>query len=101
MSTTPDPEQAAQTARQLLDARVSVVRKLATAAAEAEQAQATAEAAERQFVAVYREATQAGWAEAELRKMGIPAPKRRAPGRPRKQSGSKPRDHNDSDGHQD
>lgn len=85
MSTQLDPERAAHDARQLLDERVDVVRRLATAAADAERAREAAEQADRDFAGSYREATQAGWTEAELRKIGVPSPKRRGPGRPRKQ----------------
>lgn len=85
MSTQLDPERAAHDARQLLDERVNVARRLATASADAERARKAAEQADRDFASTYREATQAGWTEAELRKIGVPAPKRRGPGRPRKQ----------------
>lgn len=84
MATSLDPEQAAADARQLLDDRVDAVRDLAHKAAHAERARDAAEAAERDFTTAHRAATQAGWTPTELRKIGIPNPRQRPPGRPRK-----------------
>lgn len=84
MATTPDPEKAAEGAHEMLAARVALVRDAATALAAHERAKEAAEAAERDFVAAYRAAISGGWTEAELRKVGLTPPRRRAPGRPRR-----------------
>lgn len=84
MVTSPNPEQAAESARALLAERVELVRKVAAAAAEHERAKEAAEEAERDFAAAYKAATAGGWSENELRHVGISAPRRRTPGRPRK-----------------
>jgi len=79
---TVDPDRVEKEARQLLDAKVAVVRLLATARQKVAHRQAALEEAEREDANCYSAATGAGWTAEELRKVGLPAPSRRPPGRP-------------------
>lgn len=83
MTDTVTPETAATKARELLAARVTVVEKLAAAAAAHTTAQARADEAAKAFGQAYADAERAGWSTAELTQLGLRRPDRRAPGRPR------------------
>src|SRR4051794_9959382 len=72
------------TARQLLDARITAVRELATAQVAVDHARDALAAAETNHAAVYATATRAGWSDTELKNIGLTAPARRTPGRPRR-----------------
>src|SRR4051812_21097576 len=72
------------TARQLLDARITAVRELATAQIAVDHARAALSAAETTHATVYADATRAGWSDPELKQIGLSAPARRSAGRPRR-----------------
>lgn len=69
-------------ARQLLDAKVAAIRLLAKARQKVAHRQAALAEAEREDASCYSAATCAGWTAEELRKVGLPRPTRRPPGRP-------------------
>ncbi len=77
-------------AAQLLDARLDVVSRLASHGQDVERARAALDEAERTYAATWKEAADAGWTDAELRKIGLTQPGRRTPGRPRKRAASSP-----------
>jgi len=79
-----DPDTAGETARQLLDTRITAVRELAARRADLTHARDNVTTAERADTAAWANAEKAGWTETELRQVGFPAPGRRPPGRPRK-----------------
>src|SRR4051812_85875 len=69
------------TARQLLDARISAVRELATAQVAVDRARDALISAETNHATVYTDATRAAWSDTELKQVGLTAPARRSPGR--------------------
>ncbi|MGH2498931.1 MAG: hypothetical protein ACRDF0_02385 [Candidatus Limnocylindria bacterium] len=79
-----DTQAVEDTARGLLDARITAVRELAKAQVAVDQARDALAATEASHAAVYAAATRAGWSDGELKQMGLVASKRRAPGRPRR-----------------
>ena len=79
-SAPPDSEAAA---RDLLDQRMTAVRALVHARQQVTDARAALDAAERGDAAAYAAATRAGWTDGDLQRVGLPAPSRRPPGRPR------------------
>jgi hypothetical protein len=79
-----DTQAIEHTARELLDTRITAVRELAKAQVAVDHARAALGAAEANHATVYAAATRAGWSDAELKRMGLATPKRRAPGRPRR-----------------
>ena len=60
------------------------MRELAKAQVAVDHAREALGEAEANHAAVYAAATRAGWSDAELKKMGLTTPNRRAPGRPRR-----------------
>lgn len=84
MAQTMNPQEAAQKARQLLDARVEKVETVTSAARRLEEAQAALEEASKEYASAWAEAEKAGWAPSELRQFGLSDPTRKRPGRPRK-----------------
>lgn len=86
MATTMSPDEAAQKARELLDARVEKVQELASAARDLSAAQEALDASAKTYAQVWAAAERAGWAVSELRQFGLVEPGRRRPGRPRRQS---------------
>jgi hypothetical protein len=83
MPDTLDTTAVEHTARQLLNARISAVRELATAQVAVDHARDALSAAETNHASVYTNATRAGWTDTELKQIGLTLPARRAPGRPR------------------
>src|SRR4051794_32245924 len=83
-----DPRAIEHAARELLDARITAVRELATAQSTVDQARDALATAEANHANVYANATRAGWSDAELKQMGLASPTRRPPGRPRKARGA-------------
>jgi hypothetical protein len=79
-----DTQAVEHTARQLLDARITAVRELAKAQVAVDHVRESLGEAEANHATVYTTATRAGWSDAELKQMGLRAPTRRAPGRPRR-----------------
>jgi hypothetical protein len=79
-----DTQAVEHTARQLLDARISAVRDLATAQVAVDHARDALGVAETTHATVYAAAMRAGWSAAELKQIGLTAPTRCAPGRPRR-----------------
>ena len=83
------PEEAAATARELLNGRVTLVEELAAASRRLASAQQTLEQAEKDYSKAWSEAEKNGWTVAELRKVGLAEPSRRRAGRPRKTAADK------------
>lgn len=83
MTTTLDTDRIAAAARALLDDKVTAVRTLAEARQKREDAKSALTDAERGDAAAYAAALKAGWTADELKRVGLDAPTRRAPGRPR------------------
>ncbi len=71
-------------ARALLDGKVAAVRDLAHARQLRNDKRAELDDAERADATAYAAAERAGWTADELRKVGLDAPNRKAPGRPRR-----------------
>lgn len=88
MSDTVTPQQAAETARQLLDERVAVIEELAQASTQLSRARDALTDAEKNYARQWAAAERAGWSTTELRKVGLTEPGRKRPGRPRKASAS-------------
>jgi hypothetical protein len=84
MATAPTPDDAAAAARQVLDTRIEVVRRLATDRATVERMRDELAEAEQADAASFAACVRAGWTEAELKGIGFDPPKRRPPGRPRR-----------------
>jgi hypothetical protein len=84
MSDALDTQAIEDTARQLLDARINAVRELAKAQVAVDHVRESLGEAEANHATVYTAATRAGWSDAELKQMGLRAPNRRTPGRPRR-----------------
>ena len=70
-------------ARALLDEKVAAVRVLAAARQAREDQRAALTEAERNDTAAYTAALRAGWTADELKRVGLDAATKRAPGRPR------------------
>ena len=70
-------------AREMLDARLAVIDRLAGAAVAVRDARTALDVAEREEAAAYAAASKAGWTDDELRRLGLARPARRTPGRPR------------------
>lgn len=83
MTTTLDTDRIAAAARALLDDKVTAVRTLAEARQKRENAKSALTDAERGDAAAYAAALKAGWTADELKRVGLDAPTRRTPGRPR------------------
>jgi len=79
--TTQDVESAA---RDLLEHRIAAVRALAKARQLRLDKRAELDAAEREDAAAFAAAERAGWTPDELKRVGLDAPDRRLPGRPRR-----------------
>jgi hypothetical protein len=79
-----DTQAIEDTARQLLDARITAVRELAKAQVAVDHVRESLGEAEANHATVYTAATRAGWSDAELKQIGLRAPERRTPGRPRR-----------------
>lgn len=77
-----DPAAIEDAARALLETRMTSVRTLVTARQQREDARAAFDAAERTVTAAHTAALRSGWAEDELKRLGLDGP-RRGPGRPR------------------
>jgi hypothetical protein len=86
VSTTGRLQQVELEARSLLNARIEVVRALARTRQAVTDAKTHLALAERADAQAYAEAERAGWTPDELRRIGLPPPARRRPGRPRGQS---------------
>ncbi|WP_191563306.1 hypothetical protein [Janibacter melonis] len=71
-------------AQQLMEGRLTAIDDVAAKAREVGEARTALETAERSYAAAYKAAQDAGWSDRELRQLSLPAPGRRAPGRPRK-----------------
>ncbi|MFC3687311.1 hypothetical protein [Aquipuribacter hungaricus] len=78
-----DTDRIQAAARALLDDKVKAVRVLAHARQAREDARAALEQAERADTAAYTAALRDGWTADELKRVGLDAPTKRAPGRPR------------------
>lgn len=91
MSQSISPQEAAASARELLDARVAIVEQLAAASSRLSAARAAFEDVEREYGSMWAQAERSGWTATELRKVGLSEPGRRRPGRPKK-----PRSHTDA-----
>lgn len=84
MSQSISPQEAAASARKLLDARVAIIEQLAAALSRLSAASAAFEDAEREYGSMWAQAERSGWTATELRKVGLSEPGRRRPGRPKK-----------------
>src|SRR3954454_10401450 len=84
MRETRDTTAIEHTARQLLDARIAAVRELAKAQVARDRARDALGTAETDHASVYAAATRVGWSDSELKQIGLTAPARRSPGRPRR-----------------
>lgn len=78
-------------AQQLMEGRLTAIDNVASSAREVDQARAALETAERSYAAAHKAAQDAGWSDSELRQLSLPSPSRRAPGRPRKKSVTRPK----------
>ncbi len=79
-------------ARALLDDKIGAVRDLAVSRQAVADRRAQLDEAERVDAAAYAAAQRVGWTPDELKKVGLNAPTRKAPGRPRRaQVGEKAR----------
>ncbi|WP_380163360.1 hypothetical protein [Jannaschia sp. R86511] len=83
MTTSLDTDRIAAAARALLDDKVTAVRTLAEARQKREDARSALSDAERGDTTAYTAALKAGWTTDELKRVGLDAPSKRAPGRPR------------------
>lgn len=83
MTTSLDTDRIAAAARALLDDKVTAVRTLAEARQKREDARTALSDAERGDTTAYTAALKAGWTADELKRVGLEAPTKRAPGRPR------------------
>lgn len=84
-----DTDRIEAAARALLDDKVTAVRALAQARRRREDARAALTEAEREDTAAYTGALRAGWTADELKRVGLDAPGKRTPGRPRTTTGTK------------
>ena len=84
MAAAPDADGFEARARTLLDARMTAVRTAAATHAAMSEARDALTTAERAHADAYAAAQRAGWSTEELRKVGLDAPTRRRPGRPRR-----------------
>ncbi len=71
-------------ARALLDDKIGAVRDLAATRQTVADRRAQLDEAERADTTAYAAAQRAGWTPEELKKVGLDAPTRKAPGRPRR-----------------
>ena len=87
MSTTPllDADQTRVAAQEILRVRTAVIETLVETVNARRLAAAALSEAERAEAVAYTEATKAGWTDAELKQLGVDAPARKLPGRPRRQ----------------
>ncbi len=87
MSTTPllDADQTRVAAQEILRVRTAVIETLVETVNARRLAAAALSEAERAEAVAYAEATKAGWTDAELKQLGVDAPARKLPGRPRRQ----------------
>ena len=83
MTTAPTADGVEAAARALLDDRMTAVRALADTRAGLTRAREAVVDAERADAAAYAAAQRAGWTDTELKRLGLEAPARRSPGRPR------------------
>ncbi|WP_157074587.1 hypothetical protein [Janibacter corallicola] len=90
MSENITPQEAASAARRLLDERVTVVETLAQSAAHLKETRTAFSDAEKEYARDWAAAEKAGWSVTELRRVGLPEPGRKRPGRPRKTPAPKP-----------
>ena len=78
-----DSDKIETAARALLDEKVAAVRTLVETRQKREDARAAMSSAERADAAAYTAAVRAGWTTDELKSVGLDAPTKRTPGRPR------------------
>ncbi len=78
-----DTDRIEAAARALLDSKVTAVRTLAHARQAREDARTALTDAERVDATTYAAAMRAGWTADELKRVGLDAPSKRNPGRPR------------------
>jgi hypothetical protein len=83
MPNTPSSEEIKRAATALFEERVGAVTAVADATRERIAKQAEAAQAERREAAAWADAVRRGWTESELKGMGLVAPGRKSPGRPR------------------
>lgn len=91
MTTDVTVEDVESAARELLENRISAVQALAEARQLRLGKRAELDTAERQYAAAFAAAERAGWSPEELKRVGLEAPDRRLPGRPRRARGGRAR----------
>lgn len=87
MTTPGAPNPILEAARQLQEAKLAAVQKLAETRARIGEIDVQRTEAVRADAVAYQQAIRGGWTEAELRQVGITPPERKAPGRPPRGSG--------------